>query len=69
MNGTGNRKLKGFFVTIGAIFGVIETAILFSAITLSGDNIVALTSLLAGVSVAFFGANYGEWNAKSKVEK
>lgn len=61
----GNRKLKAFFATIAGVLIVVETAIL-SGIAISGDNIVALTTIIAGIGGAFFGANFGEhWTKKN----
>jgi len=65
MNGTGNRKLKAYFVTVAAVLIVIETG-LFLKVAITGDNIVLLTTILAGISTAFFGANFGEHWANTK---
>lgn len=62
----GDRKLKGFYVTIGAILIVIETSILFGGISFTGDNVVALVVIIGSVGGAFFGANFGEHFAKAK---
>ncbi len=64
---TGNRKMKGFYWTLGAIMLVIETAII-KGIHFSGDNIIALGTLLVGLAGMFFTSNFGEhWSDAKKV--
>lgn len=60
-----NRKLKAFYVTMGVLLAIVETAILKN-IPLTGDNIVALSTIAAGIGGAFFGANFGEHWTKTK---
>ena len=62
----GNRKLKGFLVTVVAMVLFAETALIFGGVTFSGDNVVTICSLFALTGGAFFGANVGEHFAEAK---
>ncbi|TAK57864.1 MAG: hypothetical protein EPO24_09355 [Bacteroidetes bacterium] len=60
-----NRKLKAFYVTIVSCLLIVAVAIV-KGVSLTGDNIVAIVTILAAVGGGFFGANFGEHYAKSK---
>ena len=71
----GTRKFKGFVITsillTIALFAAL--AVLSKMIGVTGDQIVSLETIYiiaqGSVSGAFFGANWGEHVAKSKVLK
>jgi predicted membrane channel-forming protein YqfA (hemolysin III family) len=61
----GDRKLKAFYVTIACVMIVFMTAIL-KGVPLTGDNVIAIGFVLAGVGTAFSGANAVEHYSKAK---
>lgn len=65
---TGNRKLKGFYYTLGAMMLIILSAFV-TGVKFQGGDIIAMLALIGSLGGAFFGANFGEHWAKSKGEK
>ena len=62
----GDRKLKGFYLTMACGLIVILGA-LVTGVKLEGSDVVAILALQASVGGAFFGANFGEhWAAAKK---
>ena len=65
---TGDRKLKAFYVTTGSIAALTGTAFV-TGVQMSGDNVIAIATILAAVGGAFFGGNALEHQAKAKAAK
>jgi len=64
----GNRKLQAFYVTQGGIAAITVGAFL-TGVQLTGDNIIAIGTLMVANGGAFYGANYGEHYSKAKAAK
>jgi len=61
----GQRKLKGFYLTLAALMILVLFA-LIKGVHFTGDNIITAMALMASLAGAFFGANFGEHWAKAK---
>jgi hypothetical protein len=62
---TGDRKLKAFYATMLAEVLLVGTAFV-TGVPMSGDNVIAIGTIIAATGGGFFGANFGEHMAKAK---
>ena len=61
----GNRKQKGFYVTLTALV-LIALAGFVTGVKFEGGDIIAMMAITGSLGGAFFSANFGEHWAKAK---